>query len=248
MKVGSLFSGLGGLDLAVCASFGASLAWYSEIDPGPCGILAQRFPEIPNLGDITEVSWDEVEPVDIICGGFPCTDVSYAGLRKGMDDTRSGLWSYMAEAVCQVGPKWVVVENVAGLFTPIKVEDQGDVQGYLPAPIEKVLRDLAQAGFDAEWSVLRASDVGAPHRRERIFILAKNTKSEPGSLFDREPERTDAYTSVPRPQGQEPTGRRFVPTRSVGAPPPNSLCQPVRNGSRGVGDATSSPESREEER
>lgn len=160
MKCGSLFSGVGGLDLAVCEFFRADLAWVCEIEPGPVKVLERHFPGVPNLGDITKVDWNEVEPVDIICGGFPCQDISYAGLGAGIrPDTRSGLWAHFAAAIRHLRPEYAVVENVSAL---------------LARGMGIVLGDLAEAGFDAEWTSFRASDVGAPHRRERIFILATN--------------------------------------------------------------------------
>ena len=95
-RLGSLFSGYGGLDLAVEEVFGARTVWNSDIDPGPRKVLAHRFPDVPNLGDITTIDWHEVEPVDVICGGFPCQDVSTVGKRAGIaPGTRSGLWAHM---------------------------------------------------------------------------------------------------------------------------------------------------------
>jgi DNA (cytosine-5)-methyltransferase 1 len=100
MKSGSLFSGYLGLDMAANAFFGAEASWVSDIDKGACKILAHHWPDIPNLGDITTVDWSQVEPVDILTGGFPCQDLSAAGKRAGMrPGTRSGLWSHMAYAI-----------------------------------------------------------------------------------------------------------------------------------------------------
>ena len=92
MRIGSLFSGAGGLDMAVEAVFGGTTVWHSEIDKAASKVLAHRWPGVPNLGSITEIDWATVEPVDVLCGGFPCTDVSAAGKRAGMHGTRSGLW------------------------------------------------------------------------------------------------------------------------------------------------------------
>src|SRR6478609_3634848 len=98
VRIGSLFSGYNGLDIAVSNVIGGDLAWVSDIDPGACKILAHHHPDVPNLGDITTVDWSQVEPVDIVTGGFPCTDVSAAGkriglIRRGKTKTRSGLWA-----------------------------------------------------------------------------------------------------------------------------------------------------------
>lgn len=158
LTVGSFCTGIGGLDLAVEAHFGAELAWYSEVEPAPCTVLEREWPGVPNLGDLTALDWSQVEPVDILTAGYPCQPFSHAGKRKGQDDARH-LWPFIAEAVRVLRPRWVVLENVAG---------------HLTLGFGDVLRDLAEAGFDAEWCVLRASDVGAPHRRERIFIAASD--------------------------------------------------------------------------
>ena len=123
MRIGSLFTGYGGLDMAVEQVFGAQTVWVSDIKPAAVKLLAHRHPDVPNLGDITQIDWATVEPVDIITGGFPCTDVSAAGRRAGLirygaDSTRSGLWSEMCRAVDQLRPSLMVAENVRGLPTP----------------------------------------------------------------------------------------------------------------------------------
>lgn len=158
MKIGSLFSGYGGLDMAAEAVFGGTTAWHSEVDQHASKVLALRWPGVPNLGDIAAVDWSTVEPVDVIAGGFPCQDISSAGRGAGIKEgTRSGLWYRYADAVRVLRPRFVFVENVGALV----------VRG-----LDIVLGDLAALGYDAEWTSLRASDVGAPHRRERIFLLA----------------------------------------------------------------------------
>ncbi len=119
MKIGSLFSGYGGLDLAVMQAFpGSTVAWHCEFDKAPSAILAHHYPSIPNLGDVTKVDWEKVEPVDIITGGSPCQDLSTAGKRAGMTDgTRSNLWVNMREAVAITKPRLVVWENVQGALS-----------------------------------------------------------------------------------------------------------------------------------
>ena len=115
---GSLFSGYGGIDIAVSEVFGARTAWVSDIDPGPCKVLERRFPGVPNLGDITKIDWADVEPVDILSGGSPCQDLSSAGRRAGMTEgTRSNLWVQMREAIATLRPRLVVWENVAGALS-----------------------------------------------------------------------------------------------------------------------------------
>ena len=154
--LGSLFTGYGGLDIAVQQHYGADLAWYAEIDRHASTVLAAHHPGVPNLGDITAVDWDAVPPVDILTGGYPCQPFSHAGQRRGTDDERH-LWPHVAAAVRALRPRIVVLENVAG---------------HLSLGLGDVLGDLAALRFDARWQVVRASDAGAPHRRERVFIVA----------------------------------------------------------------------------
>lgn len=180
-RVGSLFTGYGGLDLAVADVFGARTVWVSDIDPGANMILAHRFPGVPNLGDITTVDWATVEPVEIITGGFPCQDVSQAGRRAGLirGETRTGLWQNMLAAVDALRPRLVVAENVRGLLSATADSDVepcpwcvGDNPDGVLRALGAVLGDLADVGYDAQWFGLRASDVGAAHRRFRVFITA----------------------------------------------------------------------------
>lgn len=179
-RIGSLFAGYEGLGMAVESVLGGSIAWQSEIEPGACKILAHRYPGVPNLGDITAVDWSAVEPVDVLTGGFPCQDVSCAGLRKGLrPDTRSGLWTQFAYAIDQLRPGLVVIENVRGLLSAGAHSDLepcpwcvGDGGGSPLRALGAVLGDLADIGYDASWQLLRASDVGAPHGRARVFVIA----------------------------------------------------------------------------
>lgn len=159
MKAGSLCTGIGGLDLAVEAFFGCGLAWFAEWEDAPALVIDREWPGVPNLRDLTAVDWADVEPIDVLTAGYPCQPFSHAGKRKGSEDERH-LWPHIAEAVRVLRPRWVVLENVAG---------------HLSLGFGDVLRDLAEAGFAAEWCVLRASDVGAPHQRARLFIVAADT-------------------------------------------------------------------------
>lgn len=195
MRIGSLFSGAAGLDRAVEAVFGAEVAWFAEIDKAASKVLAHHYPHVPNLGDITAVDWCDVPAVDVLCGGFPCQDVSAAGKRAGIKDgTRSGLWSVFAEAIDALRPQWVVIENVRGLLSATAhrtVEDDdesGGVESSTAAlgngagrPVLRaagaVLGDLADLGYDAQWATVAAADVGAPHRRERVFIVAADAEA-----------------------------------------------------------------------
>lgn len=155
-RIGSLFSGAGGLDLAVEQFFGGRTVWHCETDPHASKVLAHRWFGVPNLGNVTAVDWSAVEPVDILCGGYPCQPFSMAGQRKGTDDERH-LWPFFAEAIRRLRPSIVVLENVAG---------------HRSIGFDSVLWDLAVMRYDAQWCSVRASDVGAPHRRERLFVLA----------------------------------------------------------------------------
>ena len=156
MRIGSLFSGYGGLDLAAQQYFGGDLTWYSEIEPAACQILAAHHPIVPNLGDITAVDWATVEPIDVLTGGYPCQPFSHAGKRKGSSDERH-LWPFVAVAIDALRPRVVVLENV---------------RGHLSLGFGDVIAELSRLGYDAGWGVVRASDAGAPHGRARIFIVA----------------------------------------------------------------------------
>jgi DNA (cytosine-5)-methyltransferase 1 len=181
LKIGSLFSGYGGLDMAIEEFIDGETVWHVEFDKAPSKVLAKNYPGIPNYGDIRSVDWSEVEPIDVLCGGFPCQDVSLAGRRAGMQEgTRSGLWSEFANAIDKLRPRMVVIENVRGLLSasadsgmeyPNEILDEARGTPILNA-IATVCGDLADFGYDAEWSLVPASSAGAPHRRDRIFIVA----------------------------------------------------------------------------
>lgn len=182
MKIGSLFSGYSGLDLAVQSVFPqAQTAWHCEFDKAPSAILAHHYPDVPNLHDVTQVDWEQVEPVDIITGGSPCQDLSTAGKRAGMTEgTRSNLWVNMREAIATIQPRLVVWENVQGALSAEAYSSSdmepgqgllGGGDGHLRA-LGRVLGDLAEIGYDARWTTLRASDIGAPHHRSRVFLIA----------------------------------------------------------------------------
>lgn len=210
--IGSLFTGYGGLDMGVAMALDpdARIAWTSDVEPGPCKLAEVRWPDTPNLGDITQINWAAVEPVDIICGGSPCQDLSLAGKRAGMaTGTRSGLWESMAAAVETIRPRLVVWENVQGAlsaraYSPVesKTAMLGD-RAARPAlrAAGRVVGDLATIGYSAAWRVVRASDAGAPHQRARLFVIGYPD----GQPWDMRGTTTPRQTPSRRPQ-REPAG------------------------------------------
>jgi DNA (cytosine-5)-methyltransferase 1 len=183
LRMGELFAGYGGLGMGVADVLDVELAWVSEFDKGPSKILEHRFPGVPNHGDITKIDWSQVEPVDVLTGGSPCQDLSHAGRRAGMTEgTRSNLWVAMREAIAALRPSLVVWENVRGAYSAEATsalefcagcmgEGRLDAGPVLRA-LGRVLGDLSDLGYDAIWHGLRAADVGAPHGRFRVFVVA----------------------------------------------------------------------------
>ena len=160
MRVGSLFAGIGGFDLGLERA-GFEIAWQVEIDPYCQRVLAKHWPTVQRYGDIQAVDWSAVEPVDLLCGGFPCQDISLAGKGAGLSGERSGLWFEYAKAIDALKPRYVLIENVAAL------RSRG---------LDQVLGSLAALGYDAEWHCIPACAVGAPHRRDRVWIVAYTQK------------------------------------------------------------------------
>lgn len=154
---GSLFAGIGGIDLGLERA-GWTGRWQVEYEPFCQRVLAKHWPDIPRYGDIKDVDWSQVEPVDLVAGGFPCQPFSNAGRRLGVEDDR-WLWPEFARAIGALRPRYVLVENVPGLLA-----GHGGM-GY-------VLGDLAALGYDADWDCLPASAFGAPHVRDRVWIVA----------------------------------------------------------------------------
>ena len=150
--------------MAVEAVTGAEPAWFCEWDDAPSRVLAHHWPAVPNFRDVTQIDWGSVPRVDILTGGYPCQPFSQAGQRKGTTDDRH-LWPYVRDAIRVLRPRFVFLENVAGH----RSMGFGDVLG-----------DMAEAGLRVRWTSVRASDVGAPHHRERVFILA--TPSDASSI------------------------------------------------------------------
>lgn len=177
-RIGSLFSGSGMLDSAVEQATGGEVVWYCEADRSAAKVLAQHWPDVPNLGDIRRINWSRIRwalgPVDVLCGGFPCTDISLAGRQAGMGPaTQSGLWSEFARAIDTLRPELIVIENVRSLLSVHADRHLAPYDEDLALRgMGAVLGDLADLGYDAEWEVVSAATVGAPHRRERVFVVA----------------------------------------------------------------------------
>jgi len=177
LTVGSLFSGIGGIDLGLERA-GMTVIWQSEIDPYACRVLAKHYPHVPNLGDVTTIDWSTVERPDVICGGYPCPAFSQAARGRNV---APDLWPHMRTAIDALRPRYVLLENVAA---------------HLGRGFNGVLADLHALGFDAEWSTVTACSVGAPHVRRRLFVVAHaNSVRQPGSAVDAQ------APVVPRPTG-----------------------------------------------
>lgn len=156
MRIGSLFSGIGGLELGLEWAGVGHTVWQVEINPFCRSILSHEFPHADQWADVRDVGGDTLAPVDVLCGGYPCQPYSTAGRRKGRDDARD-LWPEFRRIIQEMDPRYVVLEN-----TP----------GHLTLGFPEVLEDLAVLGYDAEWSILSACAMGAAHARERLFCVA----------------------------------------------------------------------------
>mgnify|MGYP000726940647 CR=1 FL=1 len=161
LRVLDLFSGIGGFSLGLERIGGFETVAFCEIEEYPRRVLAKHWPKVPCYDDVRTLTADTLRrdgiAVDVICGGFPCQDISGAGRKVGIDGSRSGLWSDYARLVGEIRPEYVIVENVADLL----------VRG-----IDRVLGGLATLGYDAEWHCIPACAVGAPHERDRVWVIA----------------------------------------------------------------------------
>jgi DNA (cytosine-5)-methyltransferase 1 len=156
LTVGSLFSGIGGLDLGLERA-GMRVIWQSEIDDYASRVLKKHWPKVPNYGDIKTINWADVPPTDVICGGYPCQPFSLASnVRKGEQDERH-LWPWVRDAISNLRPRYVILENV---------------QGHLSLGGTTVIGEITSLGYCVEWRIIPATAVGALHRRNRLFIVA----------------------------------------------------------------------------
>ncbi len=201
LRIASLCSGYGGLEMAVAGPLGGLVVVGAEADPHAAAVFAHHHPGVPNLGDITTTDWHHVRDryaPDAVIAGFPCKDISNAGPREGIRGKRSGIWKNVAEAVRVLQPRIVLLENVAAL------RSRG---------LDVVVGDLAAIGYDARWTCLRASDpeIGAPHPRDRWFAVAHPADAHPDQ-FGRHWRTRD----LPETQGRPEPAHRSDQTAPAG--------------------------------
>ena len=185
LTVGSLFSGIGGLDLGLERA-GMNVIWQSEIDPYACRVLSKHWPEVVNHGNIKEINWQEVKRPDVICGGYPCQPFSTAGKRRGEEDPRH-LWPWVRTAISELRPQYAILENV---------------RGHLSMGGLSVIGELASIGYDAEWRIVSAASVGANHRRDRVIIVAyPQSKCSDGLIDNTRDSQQSKSTTESRDSG-----------------------------------------------
>jgi len=163
LSVGSLCTGYGGLEMGLQTVYSdIDLRFVSDIDKDVNTLLAHHHPNVPNLGDLTVVDWSDIEPVDVLCAGYPCQPFSHAGYRKGNNDERA-IFEYIGDAISVLRPRNVLLENVSG---------------HLTLGGTTVIAILTRLGYDAKWGIVRASDASAPHQRKRLFIWCQSTYTD----------------------------------------------------------------------
>ena len=168
MRVGSLCSGYGGLEMGLESAFGEiDLRFVSDIDKNASKVLAHYHPTIPNLGDLITVDWEQQDQIDLLVAGYPCQPYSIAGLQKGSSDDRA-IFRYIATAISVLRPKYIFLENVSNHLT---------VGGL------SVIGTLTELRYDCRWGIIRASEAFAPHQRKRLFIWCETADSAPGRGF-----------------------------------------------------------------
>lgn len=180
IKIGSLFAGIGGFELGLERAIpGAQTIWQVEQNPYCQSILQKHWPHAQIFDDVCEVGAHNLPPVDILCGGFPCQNITNGGRKEGIYGEKSSLWFEMRRIIGELRPPIVIMENVSAIL----------VRG-----LSRVLADLAALRYDAEWCIISARDFGAPHLRERWFCVAYTMRS-----------RGSAWLPTPRPKQDEPT-------------------------------------------
>lgn len=187
----SLFAGIGGFDLGFKRA-GMKCTGQAEIDKAASALLARQFPDVKNYGDVRNVRRDTIiEPIDLVCGGFPCQDVSIAGRRAGLAGERSGLWSEFARVIDEFEPRWVVIENVPGLLSSNRGRD-----------FASIIQWLADRGYCVAWRVLDAQYFGLAQRRKRVFIVGSFGSGHTAHVLF-EPESLSRYSAPGREAGQD---------------------------------------------
>jgi len=157
MNVLDLFSGIGGFSLGLERA-GMKTVAFCEVDKKCQAVLKKHWPGVPIFDDVSNLKGEDIEEtVDVICGGFPCQDISLAGKGAGLEGSRSGLWSEFKRLIEEIKPKYAIIENVSAL------RSRG---------LDQVLREISEIGYDAEWHCITAASIGAPHRRDRIWIIS----------------------------------------------------------------------------
>lgn len=206
LKVLDLFSGIGGFSLGLERTGGFETVAFCEIDKKARQVLRKHWPETTIFEDVsTLTAKDFNEQIDVICGGFPCQDISVAGNGAGLAGSRSGLWFQFHRLIEEIKPRYAIIENVAAL------RSRG---------LDQVLRSLAEIGYDAEWHCIPASAVGAPHQRDRIWILAYPNDDGWNSAKNSESDYSGNDGSSPRSSSPiEPAGSGDMGTDIRGSTP-----------------------------
>lgn len=210
LKFGSTFTGIAGIDRAF-EQAGMKCAWQCEIDKYARSVCRRHFPGVPMYDDITTLKGDQIAAIDLLCGGFPCQDVSVAGRRAGLAGKRTGLFFEFARLADELAPRWIVLENVPGLLSSNRGRDMGTVIGT-----------LAELGYGLAYRVLDAQYFGVPQRRRRVVIVGclGNAAGAASVLFEPESVRgnpapsreTGARVAAPLTRGSS-TGRVKPPGR-----------------------------------
>ncbi len=181
IKIGSLFAGIGGFELGLERAIpGSETIWQVEQNAFCQKVLAKHWPDAKIYNDVRNITKDNVEPIDILCGGFPCQDISLAGKGRGLHGEKSGLWWEMLRIIGELRPRIVVMENVAAVL----------IRGGC-----EVIGSLAEIGYCTEWTVISAKDFGAPHLRRRWFAIAYSDSIRSRQTIDWRPASTDCKRS-----------------------------------------------------
>lgn len=218
LKVLDLFSGIGGFSLGLERTGGFETKAFCEIDPFCRRVLAKHWPNVRQYDDVRTLTADQLEAdgiaVDVICGGFPCQDISLAGNGEGLEGERSGLWSEIARLIGELRPRYVFVENVAAL---------------LGRGLDRVLGELASLGYDAEWHCVPAAYIGARHIRDRVWIVAEPTGQRQHARPYVDAVVLERFRESCTAWGQD----RFIPGTQLcdDWSPPDSLFERVDDGS-----------------